>query len=206
MEPTEQSGLEHAAVRGDESALRELLLRFGPEVERRLDVPTKWRAVLDPADVMQVTYLEAFLHIGRYDPTRVESFVRWLGQIAENNLRDAIRALGRQKQPQPERRITPKATQESMVALVELLGATSTTPSRELAAGEACARLMTAVDALPETYRIAVRLYDLEGRSIEEVAQALGKSPGAVHMLRARAHDRLREMLESASGPLASDS
>lgn len=206
MHPTDTNDLERAAVRGDESALRTLLLRFGPEVEKYLEIPPKWRTVLDPADVMQVTYLEAFLHIGRFDPTRGEPFIRWLGRIAENNLRDAIRALGRQKQPQPERRITPKATQESMVALVELLGATTTTPSREMAADEACARLMAAVEALPETYRVAVRMYDLEGRTIDQVAAALGKSTGAVHMVRARAHDRLREMLGSASGPLASHS
>lgn len=205
MEPTAPREIEIAATRGDESALRTLLLKHGPEVERFLTVPAKWRAVLDSTDVMQVTYLEAFLHISRFDPTRGEPFVRWLGRIAENNLRDAIRALGRQKQPQPERRVTPNAAQESMVALVELLGATTTTPSREAAADEACARLAAAVEALPDSYRTAVRMYDLEGRSIEDVAAMLGKSPGAVHMLRARAHDRLRELLGSASDILSSD-
>ncbi|MBL8878035.1 MAG: sigma-70 family RNA polymerase sigma factor [Phycisphaerales bacterium] len=193
--PVELRQLETAASQGDESALRSLLLQHGPAVERRLEIPAKWRAVLDTADVMQVTYLEAFLHISRYDPSRGEPFARWLGRIADNNLLDAIRALSRQKQPQPERRIVPKATQESMVALVELLGATTTTPSQEFAANEACARLSAAVQALPDSYRIAVQMYDLEGRSIEDVAAALGKSAGAVHMLRARAHDRLRELL-----------
>ena len=40
-----------------------------------------------------------------------------------------------------------------------------------------------------------IRLYDLEGRPIAEVAAEMGRSSGAVHMLRARAHDRLRELL-----------
>ena len=44
-----------------------------------------------------------------------------------------------------------------------------------------------------------MRLYDLECQPPQQVAEALGRSVGAVHMLRARAHDRLRELLGSAS-------
>ena len=205
MQAGESRGLERAAVRGDQGALRALLLQFGPEIERALDIQPKWRSVLDPGDVMQITYLEAFLHIDRFDPERGEPFVHWLRRIAENNLRDAVRALGRQKQPQPERRVVVGNTAESMAALVELLGATSTTPSRGAVVAEARERLTAALDALPEGYQTAVRMYDLEGRSIEEVGAALGKSAGAIHMMRARAHDRLRELLGAASGVFPSE-
>jgi DNA-directed RNA polymerase specialized sigma24 family protein len=34
---------------------------------------------------------------------------------------------------------------------------------------------------------------------VEEVAKGLGRSKGAVHMLRARAYDRLKELLGSTS-------
>jgi RNA polymerase sigma-70 factor (ECF subfamily) len=203
MQPAADSRqLERSAARGDADALRTLLLRHGPEIERTLDIHQKWRSVLDPGDVMQVTYLEAFLCVDRFDPDRGEPFVHWLRRIAENNLRDAIRALGRQKQPQPDRRITAPATSaaESMAALVELLGATHTTPSRGAVVAEARERLTAALEALPDGYQTAVRMYDLEGRTIEEVASAVGKSPGAVHMMRARAHDRLRELLGAPSG------
>ena len=44
-----------------------------------------------------------------------------------------------------------------------------------------------------------VRLYDIEGRSGPEVATTMGRSRGAVVMLRARAHDRLAELLGSGS-------
>ena len=40
-----------------------------------------------------------------------------------------------------------------------------------------------------------VRLYDLECRPVEQVAQLLECSPGAVYMRRARARDMLREIL-----------
>jgi RNA polymerase sigma-70 factor (ECF subfamily) len=192
--------LERAAVGGDEEALRALLLRHGPEVERGLEIHAKWRSVIDTADIMQVTYLEAFLGIHRFDADRGEPFVHWLRCIAENNLRDAVRGLSAQKQPPPDRRVTEPESAASVAALYELLGATTTTPSRAAAAAESANRINEALDALPSGYRMAVQMYDLEGRSIDEVAAALNKSTGAVHMMRARAHDRLREILSGPGG------
>ena len=56
-----------------------------------------------------------------------------------------------------------------------------------------------ALGSLPGDYEKVVRMYDLEGRPIGEVAAELGRSEGAVYMLRARAHDRLREQMGPAS-------
>lgn len=188
------------AVAGDENALAGLLRMHGPAVERSLQIGEVYRSMIDTADVMQVTYLEAFLQIDRYDLTKGDQFEAWLRQIAQNNLRDAIRGLERQKQPPPRNRINPANRDESLVDLYDLLGhGTSATPSRDLRRNEVCGFLHRAIDALPERYGQVVRLYDIEGRSIAEVAQAVGKSPGAVHMLRARAHDRLRADIGNSS-------
>lgn len=155
-----------------------------------------WRAQLDSADVMQVTYVEAFRHIRDFDPTRAERFEAWLRQMAENNLRDAIRGLTRQKRSGPGgARAVPPA--DAMAAL--MLAITTSTPSRTARQSERAASLETALGRLPPDYALAVRRLDLEGRSVGEVAAELGRSAGAVHMLRARAHDRLRELLGPAS-------
>ncbi len=187
------------AARGDASALRTLLGRHGPEVGQSLagNIARQWQAVLDVDDVMQVTYLEAFLQIDRLTARDAASFTRWLRRIAENNLRDAVRELGRRKRPHPGMRVAPPAGEDSHVALLELLGATTTTASRHAARREGANILSSALDDLPADYRTAVRLYDLEGRSIVDVASAMDRSVGAVHMLRARAHDRLKAMLGS---------
>lgn len=190
-----------AAVAGDADALSRLLARDGPAIERSLDISPIWRAVLEPADVMQVTYLEAFLRIADFDATRGNSFAAWLRRIAENNLKDAIRGLERQKQPQPRDRVRPPHYEDSLLGLYDLLGATSATPSRHVQRQEMCAELEQAIAALPERYADVIRLYDLEGLAIDEVAARTGRSPGAVHMLRARAHDRLRQHFGSVSGP-----
>ena len=189
-----------AAVSGDENALSELLARHGPAIERSLQIHPMWRPVLETADVMQVTYLEAFLQIRNFDPHRGTPFGAWLRRIAENNLRDAIRGLERQKQPQPRDRIQPARTEDSLIGLYNLLGSDSATPSRNVRASEACKQLDHAVSTLPERYQQVVRWYDLEGQTIDDVARRVGRSAGAVHMLRARAHDRLRELLGGSSG------
>lgn len=188
------------AVAGDEDALAELLRAHGPAVRAQISqsIGARWQSVLDADDVMQVTYLEAFLRIERFQPRGESSFQAWLAQIARNNLRDAVDELSRMKRPQPQDRVVA-AGDDSAAALIERLGCTSTTPSRHAGRGEIAAAVGAAVARLPEDYATVVRLYDLEGRSAAEVASALGRSEGAVFMLRARAHDRLREAFGSVS-------
>lgn len=185
------------AVGGSREALRSLLEAYGPQVwnEMRGKIGPAWRASIDPDDVMQVTYIEAFLQIGRLTARDAGGFVGWLRRIAENNLRDAIKELQRKKRPDPSKRVHAPLSDESYVALVELLGAESETPSRHVAQQEASGIVNAMLDRMPPDYARVIRLYDLEGREIAEVAAAMGRSSGAVHMLRARAHDRLRGLL-----------
>ncbi|HRX84797.1 MAG TPA: sigma-70 family RNA polymerase sigma factor [Phycisphaerae bacterium] len=186
------------AVAGDAEALRGLLVRFGRQVwaEVHRDIDAKHRAIIDADDVMQVTYLEAFLQVGRLTARDEAGLVAWLRRIAQNNLRDAVKEQGRQKRPPAEMRVhRPARGDSSYITLVEHLGATTATPSRHVAADEASRCIEAALTRLPEDYARVVRAYDLDGGSIADVAKALNRSTGAVHMLRARAHDRLRVLL-----------
>lgn len=185
------------AVAGDADALSDLLSTHGPMVARRLSIDRQWQGLVEADDVMQVTYLEAFLQIGRFDLGHHDSFEAWLGQIARHNLLDAIRGLSRKRQPQPDRRVRPE--EDSSLGLLELLGVDSATPSREVGRLEHAELLDEAIRTLPPDYSKVVRLYDLNGMHADEVASAMGRSPGAVHMLRARAHDALRERLGGES-------
>lgn len=192
------------AVHGEGEALTTVLERYGPQVRRGLDIGKQWRSLLSVDDVMQVTYLEAFLRISDLREPTVQRFCGWLKRIAENNLRDAIKELSRQKRPSPDRRVSIASDGDFFLALYEQLGATSTTPSRVAASREARAALDSALKELPADYATVVRLYDLEGRSGPEVAETMGKSRGAVFMLRARAHAQLRAILGSGTKFLSS--
>ena len=188
------------AAAGDTEALAELLRRHGPEVHRRLHINPVWQAALDPADVMQVTYLEAFLQIGQLEARTDQAFVAWLTRLAQNNLRDAIKELERGKRLDPRLQIHAAPGQDtSTTRLPEGPGATAQTPSRDAARNEFQQALEAALAQLPTTYAEVVRRHDLEGRPIAEVATALGRSPGAVYLLRLRALDRLRDLLGSES-------
>lgn len=190
------------ASAGDEESLCALLAHVGPIVRDRLKpkIGAQWRTSLDEDDVMQVTYLEAFLLIGQFRYRGPGSFLAWLSQVAENNLRDALRGLQAAKRPNPKRRVQiSRPAENSFVALVELLGTTESTPSRAAARGESEQMIEQTLSALPPDYERVVRLYDLECRSAQEVAEQLGRSPGAIYMLRARAHERMRSELGNAS-------
>ncbi len=189
------------AVAGDEEALTEALRLAAPDVRASLmgKISPHWRSMLEPDDVLQVTFLEAFLRIRDFKPSGPGAFVAWLRRIAENNLRDAIRGLEADKRPNPRRRVHSPTAEQSFVALVEVLGVTTATPSRDVAKGEAVGAMMESLKSLPPDYQKVIRMYDLEGRSAEEVANELGRSQGAMFMLRARAHDRLKDELGSAS-------
>ncbi|MBC7772691.1 MAG: sigma-70 family RNA polymerase sigma factor [Pyrinomonadaceae bacterium] len=191
------------AVEGDAVALRDLLKRCGPLARASIQgtIDKRWRTVLDEDDVMQIAYLEAFLHIDQLVSRDMGAFVTWLSRIAQNALRDAIRGLQREKRPNPAKRIGigVGASSDSYVALLETLGTTRTTPSQRAAVNEAVISLEAALNRLPTDYRKVVQLYDLDGLSIGETAVQLGRSAGAVHMLRARAHENLRQLLGGAS-------
>jgi RNA polymerase sigma-70 factor (ECF subfamily) len=191
-----ESELAARAVAGDEDALTSLLRHFGPRIRAQLvpSIQSKWSHALEADDVMQITYLEAFLRISRFQYQGPDSFGGWLSQIARNNLRDAIRELERLKRPQPEQRVTADGT-DTTFALLDELGCTTSTPSRHAAREDVQQFVELAIAELPDDYASVIRMYDLEGKSASDVASSLGRSEGAVFMLRARAHDRLREAI-----------
>ncbi len=191
------------AVAGDKDALSGLLERFGPEVEAGLRIGATWRGQLDSADVMQVTYLEAFLQIGRFDAERAPAFAAWLRRMAQNNLRDAIRSLEARKSPSPRNQLDAYDG-DSSLALFDVLTAGTGTPSVALRKQEAGQRLRDAMRLLPPDYARTIQLYDLEGHPIEDVAAVMDRSQGAVFMLRARGLERLRELLGAGSQILES--
>jgi RNA polymerase sigma-70 factor (ECF subfamily) len=186
---------------GDDTAMSELLSRHGPEVRRGLTgrIPPRLRSLISEDDVMQQTYTDAFLGIGNFTPKGENAMVRWLTRVAQRNLLDAIEMLEADKRGGKARKIESPGGDESYVALYELMGASSSTPSRKAATDEAKTALEDAIKNLPENYAKLIRMYDLEGQPIEDVAKAFKKSSGAVYMLRARAHRRLREIMGASS-------
>src|SRR5262249_861072 len=140
---------------------------------------------------------EAFLQIGKFKAEGAGAFLGWLTRIAQNNLRDAVRELSAVKRSPPGQRVVAGNQQDSESVLLANLGITTTTPSRNVASEEVRAAINNAIALMPPDYGTVVRLYDLEGKSIGDVAAAMRRSTGAAHMLRTRAHEHLRDILGS---------
>ena len=189
------------ATRGDREALVELLEAIAPQIRGRIEpkIGRHLRSIVDADDIMQVTYLEVVTRLDSFKSGGAKGFLAWVTRIAENNLTDAARAAEAAKRPDPRKRVQEPSGEASMVAMVEQLGMTVTTPSRAAAKNEAVDALERVLTRLPEDYAKVIRMYDLGGQDIEDVAEELGRTPGAVYMLRARAHERLRDLLGSES-------
>ncbi len=199
--PDPADKLVERAVKGDQDALSELLGQHSGEVRRHIahSIGKAFQSVLDQDDVMQVTFLEAFDHIHLLNNRTIAGFTAWMRRIADNNLRDAIRSLEADKRPDPRKRATPARSATTSAAFIDMLGMTNTTPSRVAARDEAETALEKALRELPADYATVIKMYDLQGHSVEEVAATLKKSNGAVYMMRARAHDRMRDLMGSPS-------
>ena len=126
-------------------------------------------------DVLQDTFIHAFTRLE--DLRDDAAFSAWLRRIAVN------RALSHLRSPWTARRVD-WSTEEfhAVPALAE--GHMDT------------ARLEAALDALPDTARAVVWLYDVEGYTHKEIAQLMGRSVSFSKTRLARAHASLREMLD----------
>lgn len=191
----------YRAVSGDADALSALLKEHAPEIRASLagQIPARWRSVLSVDDVVQQTYADAFLSIGQFDPDEDGAFAGWLFRVAQCNLRDAIRMLKAVKRGGRSARVEFHDPAKTAAALIDMLSDSGTAPSKGASDEEAASHLDHALSHLPPSYRLVVQLYDLEDVDVGTVAERLGRSCGAVYMLRARAHDRLRELLGDSS-------
>ncbi len=197
--PSADDALVVQASDGNTDALETLLRKVDGDVRQRLSIAPHHRRSLEIDDVMQVTYLEAFLRIRSFSGSTRAAFVSWMRRIAENNLRDAVRALERAKRPDARHRITQGAGGESTRTLLAAITGHGASPGTRAGVREDIEQLRDAIARLPRRYRTVVEGLDLAERPVSDVAGELACSNGAVHMLRARALDRLAELLDPTS-------
>ena len=147
------------------------------------------RRYLGPADesydVLQETFLSAWLALKRYDPER--PFLPWLRTIALNKCRD----VGRR---QTVRRFFLHAfARETADAQTTAHLEHERDEAAEL--DERLARLDRAIAALPALYKEPLLLTTVSGLSHKEAAAMLNTTPKAIEMRLARARARLATSL-----------
>lgn len=176
-----EDGLLQRAQRGELDALETLCER-----EWRPVYGIVYRAVgnvSEAQDLTQETFIRALRSLDRFRGDS-RAFHAYLGTIARNLVRDRWRRRGLQQVAIDEAAQLPSA---------------SAGPEDRALAGEDADQLRTAMASLPDAYRTVLWLRVVEGRPAKEVAQMIGRSPGAVRQIQHRALRALRSKLREES-------
>ncbi len=184
------------ALAGDQEALAALLAEAGARARPLLaaEIQPRWRARLSVDDILQVSYSESIVEFPRFVPRGKGSFFAWFMTIARHNLLDAGRAIDREQQRQQ-----PSADSVDDLLAQLAVASSRSSPSRVTARHESRDLLHQALADLPPDARRLIQLYDLERRPVEDVANLLACSVGAVYARRARILRRLQDLLGPAA-------
>lgn len=186
------------ARKGDQAAIASLLATYHSALRARTRerMGPALMARLEAEDLLQQVYLEVLRKIDRFEGRDPKAFLNWTLTILDHKLAGAHRAAHRLKRDvareQGPRRLT---AEQSCINLLEQLYAQAGTPSRIVRRQEAVGALMASISRLSDTYRQVIQLRFLEGRSVSQVAERLGKSNAAVKMLTMRALTSLRDLM-----------
>ena len=184
-----EDGVLVARVRdGDIDALGELYERYKTKVYRTATAITHDERMAE--DILQ----EVFLRVNRYADSfdQTQPFEPWIYRITVNLsyswtnkakrwvnfFQNAIERLKAPSKRDPER-------------------VTESREQREL--------LRRAIDALPDSHRVVIILYYLEGLSVNEVAYALGVPGGTVKSRLYYAREKLKEAIAEEQGGVLSE-
>jgi RNA polymerase sigma-70 factor (ECF subfamily) len=166
----------------------------------RLQLDGRLRGKLDPSDVVQQTLLEAHQARDKLPGLTDAQLAAWLRRTLANNLADEARRLGAQARDVGRERPLQQAVDESSARLEALLATDRSSPARHAARQEDLLRLAGALSRLSEDQRMAVELHHLDGRTLAETAEVMGRTRSAVASLVFRGLRNLRLTLDGGEG------
>jgi RNA polymerase sigma-70 factor (ECF subfamily) len=159
----------------------------------RLQLEPSPRNRIDPSDIVQQTLLEAHAKANQFQGDD-SALAAWLRQALVNNVRDAWRALRRNRRDIRREQALPAAVERSSARLESILTAPHSSPSQRAVRNEDLLRLANALAQLPEPQREAIIWHHLHGCSLSETARQLGRTDAAVAGLLHRGLRKLREI------------
>jgi RNA polymerase sigma-70 factor, ECF subfamily len=157
------------------------------------------RRFVEPQDVLQDTYFEAFQRSSEFQWQGEKAAFEWLVQIARHRMaaivrmqKAGIRGGGR-----------PDAGEfNRVVGMLDGLAVYSRTPSQSAMSHEVAGVVQRTIEDLEPQYREVIQFRFIEGLSVKETASRMKRSEGAVLMLSRRGLEALKELLQAASLPV----
>jgi RNA polymerase sigma-70 factor (ECF subfamily) len=183
----EEQTLIRAAQRGDLEAFNQLVLQYQDFLFRiALNILHDEDAA---ADAAQQAFISAFQNLKAF---RGGSFRSWLSRIVVNASYDRLRRDARARSlplevfNQDDEEMEPAAW----------LADPGPTPEAQAETSELLEAIQISLQDLPEPYRLALVLVDVEGLSYEEAAATLEVPKGTIKSRLARARNALRTALQ----------
>jgi RNA polymerase sigma-70 factor (ECF subfamily) len=187
---------------GDRAALVQLLLDYYDELRQHVEsrISPRLQGLVRADDVMQQTFVRAVQGLSGCEFRSLGAFRGWLRTIADNLVRDA------EKRRRRERRL-PAFVQQWFAAdsadqphqEADQLPGSMTSPSGHVQRREAVQRMQAALADLPDDQREVVRRRYLLGQSLDEIAEATGRTRAAVRGLCFRGRQSLRVAMGRSS-------
>jgi RNA polymerase sigma-70 factor (ECF subfamily) len=182
-----------------------LLERYLPGLEAfiRLRQGKLLRAKESASDLVQSVCREILEHMDRFQYRGEAQFKHWLYATALRKLSNKYEYYRAQKRDAAREVLLSSNTgsqarvpQAEIYQQYRFVG----TPSREAQAREEMVRIEGAFEKLPDDYREIILLSRMVGMSHKEIAEAQGKSEGAVRVTLSRALAKLAGLLEAKPG------
>ena len=191
----ETDGLLEQAGAGQGQAFSLLFARHRPLLRQAIDLrlDARVRARVDPSDVVQETYLEAYRRLPDFLRRRPMPFRLWLRQTAHERVLMANRRhLGAARRS--ARRELPLPP-DSSAALARKLLDPGPGPCQQAAQVELARLVRQAVAQVPEADREILLMRTFEGLPYDEIACVLGIESAAARRRHGRALLRLHDLL-----------
>jgi len=174
---------------GDADAFDTLITRYSSDIYSLLCRITG--DAEEASDLTQETFLSALKAIKSF---RGEAELKtWLFRIALNHSRNRFRWWKRRKRSETDS--LDKPIGEGTATLSDVIADVGETPEQIVLRHEREHRLISALGGLPEIFRQAIVLCDIEGLGYEEIARALNINVGTVKSRIARGRELLRKRL-----------
>lgn len=175
---------------GDRTHLDPLLARYQERLLARIRIMMgkPARRVAESADFLQGALIEAARDIDQVRVGSEAQLLRWMTEIARNNIRDAVRRKRERVFSEFSESLAGSATPDQ--------GRPS--PASVAEQRDDQHRLAEAIERLPDDLRTAIELRHFEQLSFREIGARLGRSENAAQLLHSRALVRLGDNLPAA--------
>jgi RNA polymerase sigma-70 factor (ECF subfamily) len=167
----------------------------------QLHLDPRLKSKLDPADVVQETFAQAWAGLEDFRGKTEGEREAWLRTILARTLLRTVRTYLHQQKANVNRERSlhegriPGLAEASSVRIGDWLAAEQSTPSERAMLNEEALRLASAMEELPEAQKEALILQHWYGLSLAEIGAHLGRSRVAVAGLIKRGVRQLRERM-----------